>query len=147
MLAGSQFRDRLLRQEAGSRLFEHVGERLSEGGSLKKRGVQRADSTPVLAAVRRLNQVEFLDDMLRAALKSLTEHAPEWLTGWVPPEWFERSGRRIEEWRLPQTSSKQQEVMEHIGQDGFRLLDERWKPHTSDELRALPEVSGVYKTW
>lgn len=143
----TDFRARLLEHEAERRLFEHLVEKLSEGGWIKKRGVQRTDSTHVLAAVRRLNRVELLGEMLRAALNGLAESSPEWLTGWVPSEWFERYGRRIEEWRLPQTASKQQEVMECIGQDGLRLLDELWKSSTPDELRALPEVLGLHKTW
>ena len=37
----SEFRARLLRAEAGARLFERLVEKLSEGGWIKKRGVQR----------------------------------------------------------------------------------------------------------
>ncbi len=142
-----EFRDRLLRAEAGPRLFERLVEKLSEGGWIKKRGVQRTDSTHVLAAVRRLNRVELLGEMLRAALNRLAEHDPDWLTGWVPLEWFERYSRRIEEWRLPAAKDKQEAVMEQIGEDGSRLLSELWGEQTPACLRALPEVEGVRKTW
>lgn len=143
----SEFRDRLLRAEAGSRLFERLIEKLSEGGWIKKRGVQRTDSTHVLAAVRRLNRVELLGEMLRAALNSLAEHDPEWLTSWVPAVWFERYSRRIEEWRLPAAKGKQEEIMEQIGEDGIRLLSELWSEHTAASLRALPEIEGLRTTW
>lgn len=62
--------------------------------------MQRTDSTHVRAAVRRLNRVEWPGEMLRAALKSLAEYDPDWLTSWVPVEWCEGSSRWMEEWRL-----------------------------------------------
>lgn len=143
----SEFRDRLLRAEAGPRLFERLVEKLSEGGWIKKRGVQRTDSTHVLAAVRRLNRVELLGEMLRAALNCLAEHDPDWLTSWVPVEWFERYSRRIEEWRLPSAKDKQEEIMEQIGEDGSRLLNELWSDQAPSWLRTLPEVEGLRKSW
>lgn len=143
----TDFRARLLEHQAERRVFEHLIERLSEGGWIKKRGVQRTDSTHVLAAVRRLNRVELLGEILRAALNSLAESDPDWLTGWVPVEWFERYSRRIEEWRLPSAKDKQEAVMEQIGQDGFCLLSELWHEQTPPALRALPEVTGLRKTW
>jgi transposase len=143
----TDFRARLLEHQAERRIFEHLVSRLSAGGWIKKRGIQRTDSTHVLAAVRRLNRVELLGEMLRAALNSLAEHDPDWLTSWVPVEWFEHYSRRIEEWRLPSAKDKQEAVMEQIGQDGLRLLSELWREQTSPSLRALPEVEGLRKTW
>jgi len=75
----TDFRARLLAGEAEQRIFELLVQRLSEGGWIKKRGVQRTDSTHVLAAVRRLNRVELLGETLRAALNTLAQHHPEWL--------------------------------------------------------------------
>lgn len=143
----SEFRDRLGKGEAGRRLFERLVQKLSEGGWIKKRGVQRTDSTHVLAAVRRLNRVELLGEMLRAALNSLAERDPDWLSSWVPVEWFERYSRRIEEWRLPSAKDKQEEIMEQIGEDGSRLLSELWSDQAPCALRALPQIEGVRKTW
>jgi transposase len=143
----TDFRARLLEHQAERRIFEHLVSRLSDGGWIKKRGVQRTDSTHVLAAVRRLHRVEWLGEMLRAALNSLAEHDPDWLTSWVPVEWFERYSRRIEEWRLPSAKEKQETVMEQIGQDGLHLLNELWREQTPPLLRALPEVEGLRKTW
>lgn len=143
----SEFRDRLLRAEAGPRIFERLVEKLSERGWIKKRGVQRTDSTHVLAAVRRLNRVELLGEMLRAALNRLAESDPDWLTSWVPVEWFERYSRRIEEWRLPSAKDKQEEIMGQIGEDGSRLLSELWSEQAPASLRVLPEVEGLRKSW
>lgn len=142
----STFRDRLVRAEAGPYLFERVIEKVSAGGWIKTRGVQRTDSTHVLAAVRRLTRVAWLGTLLRAALTRLAEHDPEWLTGWVPGEWCERSSRRLEEWRLPAAKDTQEAVREHIGQDGLCLLSERWREPTPASLRALPEIEGFRTT-
>lgn len=142
-----EFRARLLRAEAGPRIFERLVEKLSAGGWIKKRGVQRTDSTHVLAAVRRLNRVELLGEMLRAALNSLAEADPDWLAGWVPVEWFERYSRRIEEWRLPAAKDKQEEIMEQIGEDGSHLLSKLWSEQAPASLRTLPEVEGLRKSW
>jgi transposase len=53
-----EFRERLLAQQAERRLFEHLVNQLQQRGWIKKRGIQRTDSTHVLAAVRRLNRLE-----------------------------------------------------------------------------------------
>jgi transposase len=143
----TEFRARLLAHEAGQRLFDRSIQRLSEGGWIKKRGVQRTDSTHVLAAVRRLNRLELVGETLRAALNAMAEQEPEWLKQWVPVAWFERYSRRIEEWRLPSAKQHQEEVMEHIGQDGSRLLSEIWSRQAPAHLRLVPEIEGLRKTW
>lgn len=118
-------RARLLSHQAKRRVVEHLVRCLSAGGWITTRGVPRTDSTPVLAAVRRLTRVELLGEMLRAAPGSLDEHDPDWLTGWVPVEWLERSSCRIEAWRVPGATDMQEAIMEYIGQDDSRLLSER----------------------
>lgn len=80
----SDFRARLMAGQAEPRIFEHLVSRLSEGGWIKKRGIQRTDSTHVLAAVRRLNRLELLGETLRSALNALADEAPDWLRDWVP---------------------------------------------------------------
>ena len=56
----SEFRDRLLAGDAQERLLDKVLERCRAIGLLKARGKQRTDSTHVLSAVRRLNQLELV---------------------------------------------------------------------------------------
>jgi transposase len=143
----TEFRARLIAHEAGQRIFDHLVQRLSERGWLKKRGVQRTDSTHVLAAVRRLNRLELLGETVRAALNALAEADPEWLKEWVPIAWFERYSRRIEEWRLPEGKQRQEEWMEQIGQDGSRLLSEVWAEQAPAQLQHLPEIEGLRTTW
>lgn len=143
----SDFRARLIERDAEQRIFDHLLERLNEHGWIKKRGVQRTDSTHVLAAVRRLNRVELLGETLRAALNALAEQAPEWLQPRVPVDWFDRYTRRIEEWRIPGAKQKQDQIMQQIGQDGSRLLTELWNEHTPAPLRQISEVEGLRRTW
>jgi hypothetical protein len=44
-----------------------------------------------------LGRVEHVAETLRAALNALALEAPDWLRAQVPPDWYERYGRRIEE--------------------------------------------------
>lgn len=41
----------------------------------------------------------------------------------VPTDWFERYGRRIDEYRLPKNDHERQTLAEQIGHDGQYLLD------------------------
>jgi transposase len=143
----TDFRERLMAKEAEQRIFEDFVSQLSAGGWIKKRGVQRTDSTHVLAAVRRLNRLELLGETLRAALNALAEEAPDWLQSWVPADWFERYSRRVEEWRLPGAKEKQNQTMQQIGQDGSLLLSVLWSEQAPPHVRSLPAVEGLRRTW
>jgi transposase len=143
----TEFRARLVRHQASQRLFDHLVKRLCERGWIKKRGVQRTDSTHVLAAVRRLNRLELLGETVRAALNAVASEEPEWLKQWVPVAWFEHYARRIEEWRLPEGKQRQEQWMQQMGQDGSRLLSEVWAEHAPTQLRHLPEIEGLRRTW
>jgi transposase len=94
----SEFRARLVAHEVGHQLLDTLVGQFKARGWLKERGQQRTDSTHVLAAIRLLNRLECLGETLRAALNALATVAPDWLRTWVPAEWFERYGERIEEY-------------------------------------------------
>ena len=143
----TDFRARLLEGKAEARVFEQLVQRLSEQGWIKKRGMVRTDSTHVLAAVRRLNRLELLGEALRAALDALAQQAPEWLQAWVPPQWFERYSRRIEEWRLPSAKARQQELMNEIGQDGLLLLTQVGNAPQCQDFSRIREVEGLRRIW
>ncbi len=83
-------------------------ERLGERGLVKARGKQRTDSTHVLAAIRTLNRLEFVGETLRAALHALAQAAPAWLAQHAWPEWAERYGARVEQYRLPRSLAARQ---------------------------------------
>lgn len=72
----SEFRSRLVEHQAERRLFELLVAKLSEQGYIKKRGIQRTDSTHILAAVHRYHRVELLPETLRAALNETFHTGP-----------------------------------------------------------------------
>lgn len=61
----------------------------------------RTDSTHALAATRTLNRFELVGETVRAALKARSAVVPDWVQALVPVEWDQRSGRRLEDDRLP----------------------------------------------
>lgn len=83
--------------------MQRLGEKLNEGGWTKKRGVQRTDSTHVLAALRCLTHLD----------------------GWVRQEGFEYERRRIKGWCRPGARDKEEAVMEQIGRTGWLASLER----------------------
>ena len=144
----SEFRSRLVAHQASGRLLEVLVERLNEGGWLKARGKQRTDSTHVLGAVRLLNRLELVGETLRAALEEVATIAPDWLKSWVPQPWFERSGRRVEEGRLPKGEKERQQYAQQVGADGVLLLAksaEEDTPAVVRELAALKELRVVWQ--
>jgi transposase len=69
----------------------------------------------------RPSRLECVGETLRHALNVLAEVAPDWLRASVAqqhPEWAERYGRRIEEYRLPTGKAARQVHAEVVGADG-----------------------------
>lgn len=118
----SEFRQRLVSQEAGERLLDRVLVELKAKGLLKARGQQRTDATHVLAAVRHLSRVENVGETLRHALNELAVLVPDWLRAQVTEAWFDRYGVRMRYQRLPKGEQQRRELAEAIGQDGDHLL-------------------------
>ena len=118
----SQFRTRLLDEGAEQQLFETMLSVFQEKGLLKTRGKQRTDSTHILAVVRILNRLSSVGEAMRAVLNVLAKVAPDWLQKHMEAEWPERYGPRFEEYRLPESQAKQQELAVRIGTDGYTLL-------------------------
>ncbi|MGC2998002.1 hypothetical protein ACPF8X_06300 [Streptomyces sp. G35A] len=77
----------------------------------------------------------------------MAAHEPEWLTGWVPPEWFDRYAIRFGDTRLPKGRTKQTEVIERIGADGPRPLAARHAPDAPASLRLLGRVQTLRRRW
>jgi transposase len=82
--------------------------RLREAEFLKTPKRQRTDSTHVLGAIRVLNRLETLGEGMRLALNSLVVAAPDWLATFIQPDWFDRYGRRVENYRLPKLDSERE---------------------------------------
>jgi transposase len=143
----SEFRDRLLAGSAEELLLDTLLERCRAMGWLKTRGPQRTDSTNVLAAIRVLNRLELVAETLRAALNAVATVAPNWLQAVTPLAWYERYSRRIEESRLPKDTADREAYAHTVGEDGFMLLDALESAEAPAELRALPRIEALRRTW
>src|ERR671921_135792 len=133
-----EFRARLVAGGAEPLLLDAMLERFKDRGLVKARGKQRTDSTHVLAAVHDLHLLERVAETLRAALDDLAAVVPDWLRTVAQPAWFERYGRRIEEYRLPRSQDKREALALEVGADGFSLLDALDAPDAPAAAKALP---------
>jgi transposase len=143
----SEFRARLLDGHAEALLLDTLLEHCRTRGWLKARGQQRTDSTHVLAAIRVLNRLELVAETLRATLNELATVAPDWLRELAPLEWYERYSKRIEDTRLPKEETQRQAYAQLVGEDGFHVLDALEAPEAPAELRELPILETLRRTW
>jgi transposase len=143
----SEFRTRLVAGQAEQLLLETLLARVRERGLLKVRGRQRTDSTHVLAAIRVLNRLELIGETLRHALNSLAVAAPDWLRAQVSPEWFDRYGTRVENYRLLNTATAREELAAAIGADGRQLLQAVDAATGWPWLQNIPAVQILRQVW
>jgi len=142
----SEFRARLL-SGGETILLDKFLQRCRENGLLKERGKQRTDATRVLAAIRVMNRLELVGETMRAALNAIATEVPLWLRQVAPSEWYERYGRRIEDYRLPKSQEKRAAYAQRVGEDGFQLLDLLAEPNAPKEATSLPEVNTLRLMW
>lgn len=143
----SEFRTRLVAGSAERCLLDARLAACKARGFLKARGRQRTDSTYVLGALRTLNRLERVAETLRAALNAVATAAPDWLREQVPPDWFERYSRRIEDYRLPKGKDARQVYAAQVGTDGLQLLVDLWDSSAPSDLRGLPAVETLRCIW
>jgi transposase len=143
----TEFRARLVAGQAEHLLLDKMLERFKQRGLLKVRGKQRTDSTHVLAAVHDLNLLELVAETLRAALDDLAAVVPDWVRAVAQPAWFERYGRRIEEYHLPKSQDKRLALAQQIGADGFLLLEALEEPTAPAAARNLSMVQILRDVW
>ena len=143
----SEFRSRLVAGQAEQQLLDRLLEQLQAQGLLQAGGRQRTDSTPILAAVRDLNRLERVGETLCTALNSVAVVAPDWLQIQAPPEWYERYGRRVENYSLPKTDAARQALATTIGGDGQRLLEAIDATDEHDWLGKVPAVQTLRRIW
>src|ERR687893_944489 len=136
----TEFRARLIAGGAEHRLLDTMLERFKARGLVRARGKQRTDSTYVLAAVHDLHLLELVAETLRAALDDLAAVVPNWLRGVAQPVWFERYGRRVEDYRLPKRQEERKALALAVGADGFLLLD---APEAPAVAREVPMVQTL----
>ncbi|MCW2239228.1 transposase [Azospirillum canadense] len=142
-----EFRARLVADHGEHLVFDALVRRLIECGLLKPHGRYRTDSTDVLAAVRTINRLEGVGEMLRAALNDLATVAPAWLRTQVREDWSDRYSRRVEDHRLPKTEAARRTLAEQIGSDGHQLLAALYEPTTPPWLRERPAVQCLRQYW
>jgi transposase len=141
------FRQRLLDHGLEERVLDLLLERLADQGLVGSGGRQRTDSTHVLAAVRRLNRLEFIGETLRACLEALAVASPQWLAGRIEPAWQERYGARTDAYRLPSDRSERDQLAQQIASDGYRLLEVVHAGSAPAWLREIPAVSVLRTVW
>ncbi|MGH2588740.1 MAG: hypothetical protein ACRDJE_27765 [Dehalococcoidia bacterium] len=107
----------------------------------------RTDATHILGALRVLNRLARLAEALRAALHAVAAVASAWLRDRVPPDWFERYGRRIKEYRLPKGTAARQAYAAHVSADRMQLLIDLWDSMAPPPVRRLPAVDVLRRTW
>ena len=142
-----EFRARLIAGQAENSLLEALLELCRERKLIKERGRQRTDSTHVLAAIRVLNRLENVGVTLRHALNALAVAAPEWLRAHALPEWIERYGARVDEYRLPKGKDERLALAESIGTDGHALLEAIYAAPAPEWLRKVPAVETLRQVW
>lgn len=143
----SEFRDRLLKQGAEGRVFEKMLSCIREHGLVKTGGLQRSDSTSVIANIRKLNRLEMVGQTLHHALNTFSEVEGEWLKVISPVEWFERYSRRFENQHLPDAENKRQQLARQIGEDGWLLYQLICQTPDKIYLRFLPAVETLRQVW
>lgn len=142
-----EFRGRLLEGQVERLLFDTLLTRLREAGLVKARGQQRTDSTHVLAAIQTLSRLELVGETLRHALNVLAVVEPDWVQQQAPPEWFDRYGRRWEDYRLPTVAAERTALAELIGTDGVKLLTAVYAPTAPSWLRHIPALEVLRRVW
>ncbi len=116
-------------------------------GWLKARGRQRTDSTHILAAIHVLHRVELVGQTLQYALNDLAQIAPVWLKSRLSVDWFERYGRKLDDYRLPKTEAERLPVAQQLGQDGQRLLAWIDEDTTPTEIQTCPAIAILRQVW
>ncbi|HZD13815.1 MAG TPA: transposase [Pseudonocardiaceae bacterium] len=141
------FRQRLIDHGLEEKVLDLLLARLAELGMVKAGGRQRTDSTPVLAAVRSVNRLEFLAETLRAALEALSVAAPDWLAAHIDAQWVQRYGARADSYRLPQGEDKRTKLAVQVGTDGFDLLEAVHADHAPAWLGEVTAVVVLPTVW
>jgi transposase len=143
----SEFRSRLVAAGMERVIFDLLLGRLRELGLVKAGGVQRTDSTHVLARIRDLNRLELAGESIRAALEAVAVAAPGWLVTVIDASWQQAYGQRVDGWRLPASAAGRAGLAARYGADGYRLLEAVRAAGAPAWLRELPAVEALRQVW
>lgn len=86
-------------------------------------------------------------ETLRATLNSLAVVVPDWLRAHVPQSWYDRYGKRVEDFHFPKEASKCVPMMEQLGRDGSDLLKWVGEADAPIWLREIPAVETLRIVW
>lgn len=142
-----EFRGRLLSGGQEMLLFETMLDCFKSKELLKPGGKQRTDSTYIVGAVRRVNQLELVHETLRHALNELAVQAPAWLKRQVTADWFDHYSHRTSSSLLPKKESERQAWAERVGGDGLFLLKRLYHEGSHPELIELPAIATLRLVW
>lgn len=121
--------------------------RLAGEGLVKAGGMQRTDSTHVIAAVAALSRLELAGESVRAALEALTAAHPGWVAQRIcVPDFAGRYGIPVTSWRPPVSRAKQDELAIAYAKDGYALLEavyDRSSPAWLCEIAAVDVLRRV----
>ena len=143
----SEFRDRLLKGGAETRLLDVMLSTFKARGWLKAGGRQRTDATHVIAAIHALNRIEFVAAVFQEALDEVAEAAPDWLRSKVPVEWFTRYAKKLDDYRLPTKRAEREHMAAQIGQDGQLLWQWLEAADAPVGLNQMPAIVNWRYVW
>lgn len=143
----SEFRQRLTEHDQAALLLEKLVQTGLQEGWIRSTSKVRTDWTPILAKVRRLNQLEVVGETLRAALDALSRADASWVRERLAHEWGMRYGLLINERRLPKSEAERERWAKQVGADGFHLVEVLADAATPAKLAELPQVQTLQTVW
>ncbi|MBD2024985.1 IS1182 family transposase [Leptolyngbya sp. FACHB-711] len=143
----SEFRQRLIEGQAEHLLLDRLLEHCRILGLVKARGKQRTDATRVLASIRALSRLELVAETFRAVLNELATLVPEWTAQVALEPWYKRYGRRIEDTRLPKSTTERDKYAQTVGDDIDYLLKCLEESNLSIDWENLPSIIALKLIW
>lgn len=141
------FRQRLLRNGAALRMFNHLLARLAELNLVRPRGKQRTDGSYVLAATHQLSRLELVSETMAVALEALADYRPLWLQAIAQVHWYDRYSQEWASVRLPKGKEQRNELGLAIAADGFYLLEVLLQADAPSHASELPAVKVLRQVW
>lgn len=141
-----EFRQRLLLNTSGQRVFQRMLAGLADVGLLDGRIKDWTDARYVLLAVCTLSRVDHLVQSLRLALEALAAFQPELLRVATLPHWYDRYFPFSSTIKLPRCHEDQEALVQAIGKDAQYLLDVVTSIDVPD-VAQIPEFESLRRTW
>ncbi len=143
----SEFRTCLIEGKMEQVVFEKLLDLFRKKDLLKGHHQQRTDSTHVLGAIRAINRVELVGEMMRCVLNTIAITASDWLRGISQPDWIDRYENRFDDARLPKSATEREVLAEQVGADGQLLFDAVFGQTAPNWLRELPVMKTFWRVW